>query len=206
MNALNRLTLTAICAAATALAVGCETAPRNQGTSGYRMDPTHDSEAELGSLDLRSADLVAATDKMAMDMAQRLDISNRDNPPRIFFGEIENETSRPNRDYQIFLNRLRTLLGVAGTRHGLDIRRERQFVEKQRAREYGDKQPDRAPSAYRSEAEYVLTCVVSDLPSGGTNYYLLEYQLVQLVDVAESGPDAGPGAIVWTNFYEVKYQ
>lgn len=191
--------------AAAMIAAGCETAPRNQGTSGYRMDPTHDSDAELGSTSLRSADLVAATDKMAMDIAHRLDIASRDNPPRIFFGEIENETSRPHRDYQVFLNRLRTLVGAAGTRHGLDIRRERQFVEQQRAREYGEKQPDRAASAYRSEAEYVLTCVVSDLPSGGTDYYLLEYQLVQLVDVAKSGPDQGPGAIVWTNFYEVKY-
>lgn len=170
------------------------------------MDPTHDSPAEIGSRDLGSADLVTATDKMAMDIARRLDINNRNSPPRIFVGEIENNTSRPYKDYQVFLNRLRAELGVAGTRHGLDMRRERQFVETQRAREFGNKQPDRTADAYKSEAEYVLTCIVQNLPAGGSQYYLLEYQLVQLVDYAESGPDVGPGAIVWTNFYEVKFQ
>lgn len=186
--------------------MGCETPPRNQGTSGHRMDPTHDSPAELGSRDLGSADLVTATDKMAMDIARRLDINDRESPPKIFVGEIENNTSQPHRDYQVFLNRLRAELGVAGTRHGLHMIRERDFVETQREREFGEKQPDRTAEMYQSEAEYVLTCIVQDLPAGGSNYYLLEYQLVQLVDHALSGPDEGPGAIVWTNFYEVKFQ
>jgi len=194
------------CCALLFLLTACETAPRNEGTSGRRMDPTSDSPAELGSRDLRSADLIESTDKMAQGIARRLDINDRDNPPRIFVGEIENRTSRPHKDYQVFLNRLRAQLSVAGTRHGLDMRRERQFVEQQRAREYGGKQPDRTAEAYQSEAEYVLTGIVQDLPSGGTNYYLIEFQLVQLVDYAESGPDVGPGAIVWENFYEVKFQ
>lgn len=198
---------TAVCSIALAgVLVGCETAPRNQGTSGRRMDPTHDSPAEIGSRDLGSADLVTATDQMAQDIARKLEINNRENPPRIFVGEIENHTSKPHKDYQVFLNRLRAELGTAGTRYGLDMRRERQFVETQRAREYDHKDPARTPEAYRSEAEYVLTCIVQDLPSGGSNYYLLEYQLVQLVDHAASGPDVGPGAIVWTDFYEVKFQ
>ena len=88
----------------------------------------------------------------------------------------------------------------------MDFRRERAFVEQQRAREYGTADPIRSPDAYESRAEYVLTAIVSDLPRGGTDYFLIEYQLVQLVDRAVSGPDLGPGAIVWGNFYEVKYQ
>ena len=59
--------------------------------------------------------------------------------------------------------------------------------------------------AYESRADYVLTCEVYDLPRGGTNYYLLNYQLVQLRD-AVTGPDVGSGAIVWENSYEVKFQ
>ena len=51
----------------------------------------------------------------------------------------------------------------------------------------------------------MLTCEIYDLPSGGTNYYLFDYQLVQLRE-AETGPDVGRGAIVWENSYEVKFQ
>ncbi|MHC5023700.1 MAG: hypothetical protein ACYTGG_07290, partial [Planctomycetota bacterium] len=83
--------------------------------------------------------------------------------------------------------------------------RERQFVEEQRVREYGEKDPSSSAEAYQSRADFVLTCEIFDLPSGGSNYILLDYQLVQLRD-SETGPDVGPGAIVWENSYEVKYQ
>jgi hypothetical protein len=184
----------------------CQSGPENLGRSGGRLDPTHDSPVEVGVLDLRSADLVTATDHMAQDIAGRLDITNRSYPPRIVVGRIENRTGRPEQDYQVFLGRLRSQLLSSGARHGLDFRRERGFVEQQRAREYGVNDPQRSPHLYRSEAEYVLTCVISDLPAGGTVYYHLDFQLVQLVDEAISGPDVGPGAIVWSGFHEVKYQ
>jgi hypothetical protein len=184
---------------------GCNTPPQNKGTSGTRMDPTSDAPSELGSTALRSPDLVAATDRMAQDIAQRLDIANRQSPPKIFVGKIENKTSGRNQNYQVFLARLRAQLNSSGTRYGMEFMREREFVETQRDREYGGKDPDATATAYQSRADYVLTCEIYDLPSGGTNYYLLDYQLVQLRD-ATSGPDVGPGAIVWENSYEVKYQ
>lgn len=183
----------------------CNSPPRNQGASGRRMDPTSDSPAEMGSTGLRSADLVTATDRMAQDLAQRLDVSSRSSPPRIFVGEIENKTSGRHQNYQVFLARLRAQLNSSGARHGMEFVRERDFVETQRAREYGEKDPDSTADEYQSRADYVLTCEVYDLPSGGTNYYLLDYQLVQLRNAA-SGPDVGSGAIVWENSYEVKFQ
>lgn len=181
------------------------TPPRNQGTSGYRIDPTSDSPSEYGSQSLRSPDLITATDQMAQDMSQRLDITNRSSPPKIFVGEIENKTSMRNENYQVFLARLRAQLNSSGARHGLQFIREREFVESQRDREYGGKDENATAESYRSRADYVLTCEVFDLPSGGTNYYMLDYQLVQLRD-ASSGPDVGAGAIVWENKYEVKFQ
>lgn len=188
------------------LAAGCS-APPNRGESGRRMDPTHDSASELGSITPRSEDVVVATDQMAMDIAQRLDINDRSSPPRIVVGKIENHSAiARHNDYQIFLARLRSTLQQAGTRHGLQFIRESTYIEQQREREFGDKDPTRTGEAYRSRAEYVLTCEIFDLPSGATNYYLFDYQLVQLVDQAESGPDVGAGAIVWENSYEVKYQ
>ena len=44
-----------------------------------------------------------------------------------------------------------------------------------------------------------------DMPRGGTNYYLISFQLVQLRDAA-GGPDEGAGVIVWEGDYEVKFQ
>jgi hypothetical protein len=184
---------------------GCESAPKNRGSSGGRMDPTSDAPSEVGSLDLRSADLVAATDRMAADMAGRLDITNRASPPKVFVGEIENKTSAPEQNYQVFLQRLRAQLNSSAARHGMTFIRERQFVEDQRSREYDGRDPDATSAAYRSAADYVLTCEVHDLPNSGTNYFLLDYQLVQLRDAA-GGPDVGAGVIVWENSYEVKYR
>lgn len=183
----------------------CNSPPQNRGTSGMRMDPTSDAPSELGSRTLRSQDLVTATDRMAQDIASRLDVTNRQSPPKIFVGKIENKTSGRNQNYQVFLARLRSQLNASGARTGLEFIREREFIETQRDREYGGKDAASTATAYQSRADYVLTCEIYDLPSGGTNYYLLDYQLVQLRD-ASSGPDVGAGAIVWENSYEVKYQ
>ena len=187
------------------LLAACHTAPKNEGRTGGRMDPTRDAPSEVGSLNLRSQDLITATDKMAQDIATHLDVVSRTSPPKIFVGEIENRTSAPHQNLQVFLTRLRAQLNSSGAKSGLEFIRERKFVEGQREREYGTKDPESSAAAYKSRADYVLTCEVRDLPSGGTNYYLLDYQLVQLRD-ASSGPDVGAGAIVWENSYEVKFQ
>lgn len=192
--------------AALIVLAGCASnPPMNQGTSGYRMDPTHDSPAEYGSQSPRSQDLVTATDRMAMSIAQRLDIVNQQSRPIIYVGEIENKTSLPQKDFQVFLARLRAQLQQSGARHGLDFVRERAFIERERTREYGGKDPQSTAGAYTSRADYVLTCEVYDLPSGGTNYFMFDYQLVQLRD-AVSGPDVGRGNIAWEGMYEVKFQ
>ena len=82
--------------------------------------------------------------------------------------------------------------------------RERDYIEAQRDREYGGKDPASTSIAYQSAADYMLTCEVFDLPAGGSQYFLLDFQLVQL-RAAASGPNVGPGAIVWENMYEVKF-
>jgi len=182
----------------------CQTTPANRGQSGRRMDPTADSPTELGVREPRSADLVNATDKMATDIASRIDITNPDSPPKIFVGNIENKTSLPHKNLQVFLVRLRSQLQQSGARHGLQFIRERRAVEQYRQEEYGGKDPQSTAAAYRSRADYVLTAEVYDLPSGGSNYFLFDFQLVQLRP-ADTGPDVGSGSIVWENAYEVKF-
>ena len=181
--------------------------PPNRGTTGGRMDPSRDAFPERGTTDLRSADLLEATDRMAADLASDPTIMNAANPPTIFIGPVINDTSQPHQNYQIFANRLRAILGTRAIRerHGLDIRQDRRFMEYMRDYEYGNQPSGDSAASYESPNEYVLTCVVQDLPTRGTNYYLLEYQLVQLKDFARSGPNLGPAAIVWSNFYEAKF-
>ncbi len=186
---------------AAALAACATYPPPNRGQSGLRIDPSHDAPPEIGTGTLRSDDLVQATDRAAQDIASRLDVSNAENPPVIFVGTVENQTSMPQEDWQVFLVRLRGLLSSSSTdtRHGLRFVRERSFIEQQRQREYG------TAEGYESQADYVLTCQVHDLPTRGAQYYLLSFQLVQLRE-ARSGPNLGPGATVWEDMYEVKYQ
>ena len=199
---------TFLCAGAALIALvaaGCNAPPDNRGTSGYRLDPAHDADSELGSQAPRSADLVEATDKMAMDIARRLDINNWESPPRVVLGKIENRSTMRNQNYQVFLVRLRSLLQSSGVREGIDFIAERDRVERYRDQEYGGKDPASSSAAYTSEADYMLVCEIYDLPSGGTNFFLFNYQLVQLRDAA-SGPQGRPGQIVWENSYEVKFQ
>lgn len=194
---------------AAALAVGgcaSDNPPSNRGTTGGRMDPSRDASSEVGSLDLRSADLVAATDRMAMDLASREDINDPGDAPIFFAGPVINETSQPQQNYQIFVSRLRAVLNASASRHGLDIRQDREFMERMRQLEFGTPRDPESGQPYASPNEYVLTAIIHDLPSRGTNYYLIEYQLVQLADFAQSGPNRGAAAIIWSNFYEVKFQ
>ena len=125
--------------------------------------------------------------------------------PVLSMAQIENRTSSPHQNYQVFLARLRAELNASGVRHGLRFVRNADDMEKFRSREYQGKDPDSSAQAYTSRADYTLTCEIHDFPSGGTNYFLLDFQLVQMRD-AVSGPDQGRGAIVWENMYEVKFQ
>ena len=188
-------------------AAGCQNRPpQNRGTSGYRLDPSHDAQSELGSKDLRSQDLLTATEKMAMDLATRLDIANAQNPPRIFVARIENRSSMRAANYQIFLTRLRANLNRSSARQGFQFVRERQYVEDQRDREFGSSDPANSAANFASSADYALSAVVEDLPSGGTNFYQISYQLVQLRDQPGDGRVGRAGDIIWENLYDVKYQ
>lgn len=188
-----------------AVVVGCQgpspTPPPNRGSSGGRMDPSRDAASEIGSDNLRSQDLVVATDQMARSIAARPDINNPQSPPRIFVGPIENKTSQPHQNLQVFLARLQSQLGQSGVRHGIEFIVPSQRVRDARALEYGAYEAQ----AYQSNADYMLACEVYDLPHLGTNYYFLDYQLIQLRET-NTGPNQGAGSVVWFGSYEVKFQ
>lgn len=194
---MNTGTRIAISLVAVITLVGCaQNPPQNYGQSGRRIDPSHDAPGEIGLSQLKSADLVTATDRMARDIASRTDLVDPANPPVVVLGSIENHTTQPERNLQVFLARLRAQLNSSLQGQGIEFVANRDRVERARELEYGGKDPSKAASGYMSKAQYTLTCEIRDLPSGPTNYFLLDYQLIRFSD----------GSIVWENYYEVKFQ
>ncbi len=196
---------TGLAAASVLLLAACETPPQRFGEAGGRVEPTRDAPSEMGVRSPRSTDLVNATDRMAASIANRPDIVDPASPPTIVLGEVENRTTTiaPG-DLDIYLVRLRANLNQAFAGRGINFVRERAFVQDARASEFGN-EPGSAPQDYRSRADYVLVAQMFDMPRGGTNFYLISFQLVQLRDAA-GGPDRGAGDIAWEGTYEVKFQ
>ncbi len=198
--------LAGLLAAATLPALAaCQTPPQRYGETGGRVEVTRDAPSEFGSRSPRSTDLVNATDRMAQAIAGRPDIVDPANPPTIVLGNVANRTTSigPG-DLDVYLVRLRATLNQSLEGRGIRFVRERAFVQDARASEYGN-EPGSAPQDYRSIADYLLTAEIFDMPRGGTNYYLISFQLVQLREAA-GGPDTGAGVIVWEGSYEVKFQ
>ena len=191
--------------AALLLLAACQSQPQRYGETGGRVDPTRDAPSEMGSRSPRSTDLINATDRMAASIAGRPDIVDPANPPTIVLGNVANRTTSigPG-DLDIYLVRLRATLNQSLEGRGIRFVRERAFVQDARASEFGN-EPGSAPQDYRSIADYMLTAEMFDMPRGGTNFYLMSFQLVQLRDAA-GGPDTGAGVIVWEGSYEVKFQ
>lgn len=182
-------------------AVGCGSSPaRNRGRTPVKdLDRRDPSEHGLAS-----KDLTTATDAMVQSIAAHPDFRNAKHRTVVVMSRVRNRTSRPNKDFDIYLARIRVNLNRSGARRNIGFVAARSDVEAERAREgIGSsggsefEDPDAAPSGggYRSKARYVLKGVFYDAPSGGTNTYLLTFQLVRFSD----------GEIVWEDSYEVKF-
>ncbi|MBI1369585.1 MAG: hypothetical protein GC162_13135 [Planctomycetes bacterium] len=167
--------------------VGCDTTPKNEGTSrSYRIE-TRDVGA---GPNLGSADLVSASEKAVVGIAGVPEIQKAgDVKTIIVMDRVENKTSDPSANFQIYLARIRAALNQSGATRNLA------FVET-RAKAEGIKQREGIPAdqSGRTRPNYALTGTFYDLPRGVSNYYLLTFQLVDLTN----------DIIVWEDSYEVK--
>lgn len=181
-------TTTAIALTLTALTLtACDTTPKNQGRAkSHRIESRLPSEgSQIGS-----ADLVTATDKAVAGIANVPQVrQDAGGPTFIVMDRVENQTSDPSANFQIYLARIRALLNQSGARQNLAFVETRSKAEGVLAREGIP-----ADQSARTRPKYALTGTFYDMPRGGTNYYLLTFQLM----------DLGNAQVVWEDSYEVK--
>ena len=173
-------------AAMSVIAMGCETAPKNEGRAkSYRIEARTPGEGpELGS-----ADLVVASDRAVEQIARTIGPMPSGEPTIIVMDRVENATSDPTANFQIYLARIRASLNQSGARRNLAFVETRQKADAIKQRE-GVDPADHA----RTRPRFALTGTFYDMPRGVSNYYLLTFQMV----------DLGNDLVVWEGTYEVK--
>ena len=181
-----RITATAVLALAALVLPACDSTPKNEGRAkSYRIESRVPSEgSQMGS-----ADLVVATDKAVAGIANVPQVRSDMPPTYIVMDRVENQTSDPSANFQIYLARIRASLNQSGARQNLAFVEGRSKAEGVLAREGIP-----ADQTARTRPRFALTGTFYDMPRGGTNYYLLTFQLM----------DLGNAQVIWEDSYEVK--
>ena len=186
MNRASRRLVWGVVGMVMVMAMGCETPPRNQGYSdSYRLDSRLPDEGpQLGSVDL-----VVATDRAVEQIAARIGPKPTGERTVIVMDRVENQTSDPTANFQIYLARIRASLNQSGATSNLVFVETRNRADAIKQRE-GVEPADHA----RTRPQFALAGIFHDMPRGYSNYYLLTFQLV----------DLGNDQLVWEQMYEVK--
>lgn len=145
-------------------------------------------------VDLASKDLVSSTDDIVAQIASKPEFQNPPYRINIVMDRVENKTTLPSRNYDIYLARVRTKLNESGARYNIGFVEKRATVTAIRQSE-GLEPPPGSAGGYKSKADYALRGVFYDMPNVGSNYYLLTFQIVDLND----------GEIVYEGSYESKF-
>lgn len=152
---------------------------------------------------LQSKDVVNASDKMAMDLLTLPEVNASPTQLTVVFTGMENQSSNPTVNYQIFLERVRVNVARQG-RGRLAIIDNRDRVANIQSRELDSAPqqpnfgqggvPQGATGPGGIQPEYALYGTVQDMPNRGTNYYLFTFNLSNM----------RTRQILWSNQYEVK--
>jgi hypothetical protein len=153
---------------------------------------------------LQSKDVVTASDKMAMDLLSDPNLNASRTQWTIVVDRVDNQSSEPRANLDIFLRRLRTNLAQQGggrvqlieNRDKLRQLQSRELEPGAGEREdYGQgSAPRPGPGPAGIQPDYSLYARISDLPNRATNYYYVEFTLTDLRN----------RTVAWTNAYEVK--
>ena len=176
------------------LAVGCSDKPHDYG----RERPP---VGELDSRDrgLQSKDVIAATDQLAQDLLALPELNRSKDQWTVVVDRVENHTTDPGFNYDIFIERLRVNLAKYGHGRVALIENKAKYHELQ-SRELEQERDDfgqggaARPGQKGTQPDFSLWGRVDELSNRGTSYYQAEFHLTDLRSRIE----------VWTNAYEVK--
>ena len=146
---------------------------------------------------LQSKDVLAASDKLAMDLLALPELNESREQWTIVVDRMEDETS--GRDfrgnYDIFLRRLQTNLARQG-RGRVQLIENKQRFNDLRSRELERERDEfgQGGGAESVQPDFSLYGVANDMPNRGTNYYYLSFRLT----------DLRRRTLVWNDDYEVR--
>lgn len=199
MNTLRKITFSSAIAAASStllLSMGCQEQPT------YSQARPDVSAYAPGDTGLQSRDLVDMTDQLSADLLKIPEISQNPNQVVIVMSSLQNQTSQPWQNDQIYLARIRALLNQYARDRitfVLPPGQLQQLQQQNLAPNNNDayEQSSRAAAPGPSPAlvpQYALTGTFYDQPNLSTTYYLCTFQLVNLQT----------GVITWEGHYEVR--
>lgn len=161
--------MTVTCFAGLLLLGGCKSEPKS------RAEEVETRKGDMGT-GLSSADLTNATDMAVEKIASLPEIRQAGGRTVIVMDTVLNRTSDPSADFRIFLARIRAALNESGATENLVFVESRQTAEAIRARE------GQGVATQRALPQYALHSTFYDMPRGRTNYYLLEFNLINLTN------------------------
>ena len=146
---------------------------------------------------LQSKDVVAASDQLAQDLLALPELNASRDQWTVVFDRMENHSSDPTFNYDIFLQRLRVNVSKYGRGRIALIANKAKLHELQ-ARELEQERDDLgrpgAPGPRGTQPDFALWGRVDELPNRSTSYYQAVFTLTNVRTRQD----------VWTNSYEVK--
>ncbi|HZZ42717.1 MAG TPA: hypothetical protein VFE58_07250 [Tepidisphaeraceae bacterium] len=167
--------------------VGCSDKPHSYGQDRPPVD-------QLDSRDtgLQSKEVVDASDLLVQKILALPEFNGPTRRPLVVTN-LENHTTNPIFNYDIFLQRLKTNLGEHG-RDRIFLLDNKAHINQVRSSEietapgaprdqFGqtDGRPGAAPPSQSVQPEWELSGVVSELPNRGTDYYHFEFNLNNVI-------------------------
>lgn len=181
---------------AASVSVGCSSdKPHDYG----RQRPPVD-QLDPRDRGLQSKDVVNASDQMTMDLLQLPELNVSDHRWTVVFTGVRNETVSARQNLDIFVARMKSNVAQQG-RGRIQIIANRDTFRDVQNRELEQERDDfqqgggrAAPGPAGTQPDFALEAVARDLANRGTDYYFIEFRLIDLRTREE----------VWNKGYEVR--
>ncbi len=175
--------------------------------AGCQSDRPHEygrQRPPVGELDdrdsgLQSKDVVSATDQLAMDLLALPEVSQSPTRLTVVVTNVENQTTDPGFNYNIFVERLRVNLSQHGRGKIALIENKAKLQSLQNQELEGERDDfgqggGARPGPGGVQPDFALYGKVIELPNRGTSYFLAQFNVTNLRTREQ----------IWSRAYEVK--